>query len=481
MPSVKRSSHFTPAIFEAGNEVLGLNSVLADLTLHQFQVEVDCTVCQITQVFEQYPALPGVVLRQQGKFWGMISRHQLLELLINPHLGELFASQPLVSAFRHAMTDPLILASETPILVGAQTALRRSPHQQRDPVVVIRNRNKTHSGQRSSVQTDYLLLDIHELNVAYWQIRGIETQVRYERMQTQMIQTEKMANLGRLVDGVAHEILDPVGFIWGNLVHLSSYTQQLLALLDAYEQQFPQRSAAIEALRDEIELDYLRQDLPQTLASIQTGADRLKKLALSLQNFCHIDEIHPKPTNLHECLDSIVLLLKSRLTGEIEFIRAYGSLPPITCYAGQLNQVFINILTNAVTVLLNQAVRQELTREWNLQAKEQQPLLAKPQITITTEVRDYRAEEGSTASSQRWVSIRIANNGESLSPEQQQQILDSFSIERRTTKETSLAVSYQIVTAKHGGRFYLRSPLTPAFPPQTEASGTEFEILLPLI
>jgi signal transduction histidine kinase len=163
----------------------------------------------------------------------------------------------------------------------------------------------------------YYLLDWHELNTAAWQIRGIETQVRYERNQVQMIQTEKMANLGRLVNGVAHEILDPVGFIWGNLSHLSDYHTSLLELLEAYEAEFAETPAAIQELKEELEFDYLAADLPQALNSITAGAKRLKNLVSALQNFCHIDEVHPKPADIHSCLDGIILLLKTRLKSEI--------------------------------------------------------------------------------------------------------------------------------------------------------------------
>ncbi|HEY9644074.1 MAG TPA: HAMP domain-containing sensor histidine kinase, partial [Coleofasciculaceae cyanobacterium] len=317
-------------------------------------------------------------------------------------------------------------------------------------------------------------------NIAYWQIRGLETQVRYERNQVQMIQMEKMASLGRLVDGVAHEILDPVGLIWGNLSHVSTYTHQLLELLAAYTHHFPEVPEAIAQIQEEIELEYLQQDLPQTLISMRAGAERLKKLVTSLQNFCHVDDVYPKPANLHEALDSILLLLKSRLSGEIEMIRNYGHLPPITCYAGQLNQVFINILTNAVDALLNQSVRQGLAKELGQQ---QAIPAAKPQITVTTQICSLPDAD---PTSSRWVSIRIADNGPGLSAAGRQQILEAFSVEKRAAKETSLGVSYQIVTAKHGGQLYLRSPqrsdsLNSGCPCNLgNSSGTEFEILLPL-
>lgn len=458
-----------PRVSEVNQHELGLESKLTDLRLHDFAVDSNFTGQDVIQVLERYPMLPGILLYEQGQYLGMISRQRLLEFLIRPQGSELFIPQPLSVLYRYAYINNLVLSADTPILVAAQLALRRSLHQQNEPIVVTGTEpTESHSTHR--------LLNVHELNIAYWQIRGVETQVRYERSQMQMIQTEKMANLGRLVDGVAHEILDPVGFIWGNLVHLSAYVSQILELLSAYEQHFPNVPETIANLRHDIELDYLRQDIPQTFASIRSGADRLKKLATSLQNFCHIDDVYPKPADLHEGLDSIILLLKSRISGEIEIIRNYGHLPPINCYSGQLNQVFMNILSNATNALINQAIRRELIEELNSEIYSPNPSLQKPCITITTNIRSLPGEVNGHQPL-RWVSIRITDNGPGLSSEQQQQILESFSVEKRADKETSLAMSYQIITAKHGGKFVVKSPVHGSEP---EGFGTEFEILLPL-
>jgi signal transduction histidine kinase len=425
-------------------------------------------------VFERYPALPGVVLEEQNQLLGMISRQRLLEFLIRPQGAEVLIPQPLSVLYSYARNNSLILPETLPILAAAQLALRRPASQHSEPIVVVKNDGVT------SYST-YYLLDSHELNIAYWQIRGIETQVRYERSQLQMIQTEKMARLGRLVDGVAHEILDPVGFIWGNLVHLSEYTNQVMELLNAYENHFPEVPLAIAHLRTEMELDYLRHDVPQTIASIRAGAERLKNLATSLQTFCHIDDVYPKPADLHKSLDSILLLLKSHLSGEIEIVRNYSHLPPVNCYAGQLNQVFMNILSNAVDVLLNQTVQQDVAEDFDGKLASKIQHSPKPKIVITTQVRSLPTSFHPANPALRWVSISIADNGPGFSAEKYQQILDSFSVEKRADKETSLAMSYQIVTARHGGKFHLRSPAASVFTDNSNHPGAEFEILLPLV
>lgn len=447
-----------PCLSEVGDRDLSIESTLQELPLYTFEVPTSCPGVEVARVFEKYPRLPGAILLEQNKFAGMISRFRLLEYLIRPHRLELFLHKPLHVLYSYARTEVLVLPASTPILAAAPHALRRSPELLGEPIVVQRDAN------------NYQLLDIHELYIAYWQIRGIETQVRYERTQAQMIQSEKMASLGRLVDGVAHEILDPVGFIWGNLTHVSIYSESLMQLICAYEQYFTQTPTEIEQIKEEVEFDFLQQDLPRAINSIKSGAERLKKLVISLQNFCHIDEVYPKPADLHALLDSIVLLLKSRLTSEIEIVKSYGNLPPVPCFAGQLNQVFMNIITNAVNALLNQAVHQQFAMEF--QGVVRQNPDSKPRIEITTQVYSPSSINNPNEPKPRWVSIKISDNGPGLSPQAQKQIMESFSIERRAEKETSLAVSYRIITAKHGGKFLMRSE---------PGIGTEFEISLPLV
>lgn len=441
--------------------MLRLESDLGELRLCQFQADLSCLGIEVAQVFERNPGVPGVILLDQGKLVGMVSRQRLLEYLIRPHGMELFLQKPLQVLDSYARSEFLCLPIATSILTAEHLALRRSPEQLGEPIVV-------------QVDADTaLLLDFHELNVASWQLRGIETQVRYERAQAQMIQSDKMGSLGRLVDGLAHEILDPVSFIWGNLSHVSAYNEGLMQLLNTYEALLPETSQEIVDLKTEIEFDFLQEDMPEAIASIRFGAERLKQLATSLQTFCHIDAVHPKPADLHECINSILRLLKSRLSSEIEIIRHYAPLPPVTCYIGQLSQVFMNILSNAVDALLNRAVSQEIAAEFAAHPGTP-PLLSasrKPRIEITTRIFSQSTPSASGSDS-RWVSICIADNGPGLAPEVQQQILESFSIAKRATKETSLALSYQIVTAKHGGKLQLRSH---------PGIGTEFEIWLPLL
>jgi signal transduction histidine kinase len=451
------SKQLGPSLSEGRDRDLSLDSTLWDLPLYHFQVKSSCLGDAVAEIFEQHPLLPGVVLVEAGEFVGMISRRRLLEYLLKPQGPELFLHLPLKILYSYARIDMLVLSESTTILAAAQQALRRSPELQPEPIVV----------QIDS--QSYRLLDSHALNIAYWQIRGIETQVRYEKAQAQMIQSEKMASLGRLVNGVAHEILDPVGFIWGNLTYVSDYSKNLMELLSVYDAHCADPPPEIARIKEEIDFDFLQSDFLRTVTSIKAGAQRLSKLASSLQNFCHIDDIYPKPADLHANIDGILLLLKSRLTGEIEVVKNYGYLPPVPCYAGQLNQVFMNILTNSIDSLINEAVGQGLAKEFK--GAGCQDFDRKPQIEISTQVCSPEPTIDPDQTHLRWVSIRITDNGPGMSPVKHKKILDSFSTEKRALKETSLAVSYQIVTGKHGGTFRMRSEL---------GIGTEFEILLPL-
>lgn len=442
----------TPILIEGNRGDLSIDSTLQELSLYTFKVQTSCTGACVATVFEKYPLVPGVILLEDDNYVGMLSRRQLLEFLIRPFAKEMFFEQPLSILYSYARTGVLLLSETTSILTAMQLALRRSPELLSEPVVV------------KSSEGAYRLLDISELNIASWQIRGIETQVRYERSQAQIIQNDKMASLGRLVDGVAHEILDPVNFIWGNLTHVSNYTQDLLKLIAAYNRELPNPKEHIAYLMQDIEFDFLEQDLNKSLTSIRTGAERLKKLVTSLQNFCHIDAVYPKPADIHTIIENVILLINSRVKGEIEIIRNYGSLPPVYCFLGQLNQVFMNILSRSVDSLLDEAIRQQYNKLDTTCNEE------KPRIEIITEVISLPPTTSSAFDS-RWVSVRIADNGKGISQETQQQIIESFSVEKRADKETTLAASYRIITARHGGKFKIHSQ---------PGAGTEFEILLPL-
>ena len=467
-----QSPHSHPAI--------NADSKLKDLPLHHFELDAQTLGQTLAHWFQEYPNVPGVVLfdtqpsaqpgaqpdtQRFNRLSGMISRSHFLESLLHPHSDDLFLKQPIKTLQTYLRSTVLKLAGTTPILIAAQQALRRSSATINDPVLI---ELEGELGEKT-----YRLLDFHTLNIAYWQIRGIETQIWYERTQVQMIRSDKMASLGRLVDGVAHEILDPVSFIWGNLSHLLKYEQDIMDLLTQYEIELPNPSEDLLNLRDDIEINYLREDIPKTLGSIKAGADRLTKLATALQNFCHIDEVYPRSTDIHDCLDGVILLLKSRLKSDISVQKRYGHLPAIPCFVGKLTQVFLNLISALIDYLLTQAVTDRVIQELPLPTHELNHTPIKPSLTLTTETISI---EGSGT---RWVSIRIGRNGEPLAVAQQKQILESFFQSSLLTPETSLLTTYRIITLRHKGFLRLRTAANPADHLEPGIS-TEFEILIPL-
>jgi signal transduction histidine kinase len=455
-----------PIVSEGNNSDFGLESTLQELPLYTFQVETtSLTGSDLAEIFEKYPQLPGVILLESGRYVGMISRRQFLEFLIRPLGKEMFFDCHLSIIRSYLSMGVLLLPSTTTILMAMQQSLRRSSCGNvqttsgflAEPIVVY------------TAPNIYSLLDVQELNIAAWQIRGIETQLRYERTQSEMIQNDKMASLGRLVDGVAHEILDPVNFIWGNLTHFGNYSQGLLSLVAAYDAEFPHPSQEIVNFKQDIEFEFLEEDLKKSLASISAGAERLKKLVTSLQNFCHIDTVYPKPADLHSCIDSVVLLINSRIKGEIDIVKNYGHLPPVYCFLGQMNQVFMNVFSLAIDTLLNEAVQYKYNNE----------TVEKPRVEVITDVIS-RQNLLSPSTDSRWVSIRIIDNGKKMSPELQQKMIESFTVEKYNDKETSLSVSYKIITTRHGGEFNLRCYRDSPTDSYT-GRGNELEILLPLV
>ncbi len=277
-----------------------------------------------------------------------------------------------------------------------------------------------------------------------------------QQTQAQLIQTEKMSSLGQLVAGVAHEINNPINFIYGNLPHASTYIQDLLALVKLYDAKFGDRDPEIQQFRDDIDLDFLAHDLPPMLDSIQIGADRIREIVLSLRNFSRLDEAAMKRVDIHEGIDSTLLILQNRLKSSaghpgIEVVKQYGKLPVVECYPGQLNQVFMNILSNAIDAL----------EHYNQQRSPQEIHTNPAVITIYTK------------STETSVAICIGDNGPGIPAEIQTRLFDPFFTTKPIGKGTGLglSISYQIVVDKHHGTLQCSSK---------PCKGTEFWIEIPV-
>ncbi|MDY6785310.1 MAG: ATP-binding protein [Cyanobacteriota bacterium] len=269
--------------------------------------------------------------------------------------------------------------------------------------------------------------------------------------QAQLIQSEKMSSLGRMVAGVAHEINNPINFIHGNLTYAAEYLNNLLELTYLYQAEFPQPTPILAAKLEEIEIEFIRKDLLQLLNSMANGTHRVRDIVRSLRTFANLDEAQIKSIDVHKALDSALLMVQNRLAAThyrdaIALIKEYGQLPRVECYPKNLNQVFLEILDNAVDALNELAQKQPSTA---------------PTLSIGTQCQGD------------WVSIRIRNNGVSISPSIRSQLFDPFFTTKPVGKGVGLGLttSYQIVVRQHGGHIECDS----------EVGGeTEFKISIPI-
>ncbi|MGD2179601.1 ATP-binding protein [Lusitaniella coriacea] len=283
-----------------------------------------------------------------------------------------------------------------------------------------------------------------------------EALTNLKQTQSQLVQTEKMSSLGQLVAGVAHEINNPVNFIHGNVTHATGYIQDLLELIQAYRAEFPDLPPNLQDLTEEIELDFLLEDLPNLLTSMRIGTERIREIVLSLRVFSRLDEAECKAVNLHEGIDSTLMILGNRLKAtserpQIEIVRDYGALPLVECYAGQLNQVFMNLFANAIDAF----------EEYN--KGRSYPEIANNPNRMTIQTRLLEDNK---------VLIAIADNGTGISQDVRTKVFEPFFTTKGVERGTGLglSISYQIVVEKHQGTFRCVS---------SPGEGTTFIIEIP--
>ena len=285
-----------------------------------------------------------------------------------------------------------------------------------------------------------------------------------KRAQTQLVQSERMSSLGQLVSAVAYEVTNPINFIHGNLTYANEYSQKMIDLLQLYDQHYPSPSPEIQAQIEAVELEFIVEDLPKLLGSMKVGANRIREIVQSLRNFSRIDEADIKPVDIHDGLDSALLILSNRLKPKpdrpaIHLIKEYGSLPLVECYPVQINQVFMNVLTNAIDALEDAFVNNNLSSHGG---DKEEPVKC-GQIRIVTEI----------CPGEKAVAVRIKDNGCGMTQTVRQKIFEPFFTTKPVGKGAGigLTISHEIVVEQHGGKLTCNS---------APGEGTELIIEIPL-
>lgn len=289
-----------------------------------------------------------------------------------------------------------------------------------------------------------------------------QTLQKLQQTQAQLVHSEKMSSLGQLTAGIAHEINNPVSFIKGNITYANNYFRDLLKLLDVYAHNYPNPVPEVKAVAEEIDLDFLLEDLPKLLSSMEVGTERIRQIVDSMRNFSRFDRADVTLVDIHEGIESTLLILQQRLkpmdkNPGVKLIKEYGELPAIECCAGQLNQVFMNVISNGID-----ALEEVMATQSPMQKGKEGSSYELPAIRIRTEVVERDR-----------VAIRIGDNGLGIPEDVRRKLFDPFFTTKEVGKGTGLglSISYQIVVEKHGGQLDCISH---------PGQGTEFVILIPI-
>ena len=451
---------------------LALDATIAELHLYNIKIDLEQTGAIAQQLFKDNPLLPALIVCEQDRYVGMLSRRRFLECLSRPYALELFTKRPLRVLYEQFQADILKLHGNMPIVMASQLALSRINDDIYEPVIV------------HLADDVYSVLDVHDLLQAQSYIHEIATKLLREQTQTTMFQTEKMASLGQIVAEVSHDIRNPVSAIYGNTECLLTYIEGVMKILRAYEKEYGTSAPTVSETLEEIDWEFVRSDLPQVVKSIQSGARYLRRLVDTLQSLSHMeDHATPDAINLLECVDSSLTILSGRIRN-VQIIKNYIDLPQVNGYSDRIIQVFMNLISNSLDALVDLNSQPELikqrqqmihkdevnTRNGNVQTASE--IKWQPLITITAAIAEIDRRN--------WISVKVSDNGMGIPKEIQDRIFDNFFTTKGQGKGTGLglAICHQIITQQHHGKIVLRSPYLNYKGDVT--IGTEFEVLLPI-
>ncbi len=433
---------------------LRLQSTLQELPLWEVAVETESLGNEIAQIFEQEPLMPGVILTKNQHYVGMISRRNFFELMSRPYSLSLFSDKTIETLYNFIKPEVFLLKDNTSITKATQMALERFPQLVYEPIVV-----ESKSGKYGILDIQLLLLahsQIHVLTLAELQQaqeQSRRTEIALQELQQnyiKIVENEKMAIFGQFVTGFVNEINTSINFIAGNLIHLHRYIQQLFQLINLYQQYYPEPAAEIQTASEQIYLKSMTAEVPQFFTAMKDRTKWIQQLVRTFRDFSITDELEKKAVDLHEGIDITLQVLQSRLQSKetqlnITIIKEYGDIPLVECYPRQLNQVFINILSNAIDALETRANNPKQM----------------PWLRIRTLVTDTNH-----------LAIHIADNGTGMIESVRKQIFNPFFTTKSMAQRTGLglAISHQIVVEKHGGQLVCIS---------APGQGAEFIITIP--
>jgi signal transduction histidine kinase len=444
---------------------LNIDSTLQELPLWEVEVDLNCFGSDLMKPFKDEPLLPGVMITDNRQYIGMISRRKLFEYISRPFSLELFYNRPIAMSLQIFQIEEGFVISETiSVMEATDLSLQRSPELVYEPIIV------------KAASEKYRLLDFHQLLLAYSQIHVItlsnleQTQEQtkipdkdfheLQHIHIKLLHQEKIKALRQIVSSIANEINNPANLLAGKLIHASRYIQQLLQVINLYQQYYPQPTTEIQRVINQVELDNLTTDLSKLTYSMKAGIDRIRQFIHALQNFS-TEESAKKSVDIHETIDSTLILLQSRFKSNahgqnITLMKEYAKLPLVECYPRELNLVFMNIISYVIDAL------EEVNESWVRVNNKDNTNYLSPTIRICTELLN-----STTAV------VRIANNAVGITEKVSKNFFDLLFHTTSTGNltELELSMSYEIIVEKHGGQLECISGLE---------QGTEFIIKLPI-